>query len=104
MPEKKLDFNVFGKPKILKLDSLRFGIAGGIISLIFILAVEIFLWIKYVPLYNSMMANLYGVAGLTTLGIFKIILVSIFLGFIIGFLLTYLFAWIYNKLLLVKVK
>tara|TARA_Y100000310_G_scaffold262458_1_gene272148 strand:+ start:4779 stop:5051 length:273 start_codon:yes stop_codon:yes gene_type:complete len=87
-----------------KLDSLKFGLAGGIISLIFVLAVEIFLWIKYVPLYNSMMVNLYGVAGFSTLGLVKILLVSVFLGFIIGFFLTWLFAWIYNKLLLVKVK
>ncbi len=101
---KKFDFNVFRKPKILKLDLLRFGLAGGIISLIFVLAVEVFLWIKYVPLYNSMMVNLYGVAGLTTFGILKIILISLFLGFVIGLLFTWLFAWIYNKLLMVKIK
>ena len=104
MKNKKFDFNVFRKPKILKLDSLKFGVAGGIISLIFVLAVELFLWIKYVPLYNSFMINLYGVAGLTTFGILKILLISAFLGFVIGFVLTLLFAWIYNKILLVKMK
>jgi|TARA_B100002003_G_C13742845_1_gene370382 hypothetical protein len=88
----------------MKLDELKFGLAGGIISLIFVLVFEIFLWIKYVPLYNSMMINLYGVAGFSTFGLMKILLVSVFLGFIIGSLLTWLFAWIYNKLLLVNVK
>jgi uncharacterized membrane protein SpoIIM required for sporulation len=51
-----------------------------------------------------MMVNLYGVAGLTTFGILKIILISLFLGFVIGLLFTWLFAWIYNKLLMVKIK
>ena len=86
-----------------KLNSLKFGIAGGIIAAIFVLLVEVFLWIKYVPLYNSVMINLYGVAGLSTFDLVKIFLISIFLGLVIGFLLTWVFAWIYNKLLLVKV-
>lgn len=104
MPKKKFDFNIFRRPKILKLDSLRFGLAGGIVSLIFVLIIEIFLFVKYVPLYNSMMLNLYGAAGASTFVLVKILLVSVFFGFVAGFLLTCLFAWIYNKLLLVKVK
>jgi len=88
----------------MKLNQLKFGIAGAVVTGIFVLIVELFLWIKYVPLYNSTMVNFYGVAGFSTFVLLKILLVSIILGLVIGFLFTLLFAWIYNKLLLIKVK
>ncbi len=83
---------------------MRFGLAGGIISLIFVLIVEIFLWIKYVPFYNSIMLNLYGVVGFNTFSLVKILSISLLSGFIVGFLLACLFARIYNVLLSIKVK
>jgi|TARA_Y100000031_G_scaffold125639_1_gene142199 hypothetical protein len=88
----------------MKLDQLKFGVAGAIVTGIFVFLAELFLWIKYVPLYNSIMVNLYGVAGFSTFGLLKILLVSIVLGLVIGFLFTLLFAWLYNKLLMIKLK
>ena len=87
-----------------KLNSIKFGIAGGLTTSVFIFLVEIFFWIKIIPLYNSFMVNLYGVASYTTIAILNIFSLYIFLGFILGFILTWLFAWSYNKLLLIKMK
>lgn len=88
----------------LKLNQLKFGLAGGLITGVFVLFAEAFLWIKLVPLYNSLMVNLYGVAGYTTGDLLIIFTLFLVFGFILGFILTWLFAWIYNKLLLIKVK
>jgi len=86
-----------------KLDKLKFGIAGGIVTAVFVLLVEIFLWIKFVPLYNSIMINIYGVAGYSTGFLLFISVLFIILGFLLGFTLTWLFAWIYNKIPNIKV-
>jgi len=86
-----------------KLNTLKFGIAGGIIGVVSVLLAEVFLWIKYVPYYNNLMQNVYGTIGLTTLGVLKIIFISAIVAFVFSFLMTWLFAWIYNKLLMVKV-
>lgn len=88
----------------LKLNQLKFGLAGGLITGVFILLVEVFLWIKVVPLYNSIMINLYGALGYSSGFLLIISILLIVLGFIVGFILALLFAWIYNKLLLMKAK
>ena len=88
----------------LKLNKLKFGLAGGLTASIFILLVELFLWIKIVPLYNSIMVDLYGVVEYSLVILSAISILFILLGFIIGFVLTWFFAWIYNRLLLVKMK
>ncbi|MBI2043810.1 hypothetical protein HYT24_00400 [Candidatus Pacearchaeota archaeon] len=87
-----------------KLNQVKFGIAGGITFALLILLVEIVLWIVLVPFYNNMMSSLYGVPGLDAFDLFKTLIVSLVVGFLIGFSLNGLFAWIYNKLLVVKVK
>ena len=85
-----------------KLDKIRFGIAGGFVAAVFVLFVEIFLWIKFVPLYNSIMINVYGTVGYTTGFLLFISALFILLGILLGFALTWLFAWVYNKLLNIK--
>tara|TARA_Y100000034_G_C6837859_1_gene378796 strand:+ start:253 stop:528 length:276 start_codon:yes stop_codon:yes gene_type:complete len=87
-----------------KLNSLRFGIAGALVTGFFVLIVDIFLWLKYAALYNSLLINVYGVSGLTILDLIKILLGSVIIGFIVGLVLFWLFAWIYNKLLLIKIR
>lgn len=88
----------------LKLSQLKFGISGGLTTSIFVLFVEVFLWVKFVPLYNSFMVNLYGVVGYSTGFLLFLSFLFILFGFIFGFILTWMFAWIYNRLLMVKVK
>ena len=102
MEKKKFDFNVFRKTKIAKLDKLKFGLAGSITTGLFVFVLEIFLWIKVVPLYNSIITGVYGVSN--NPGIFRALLVVLILGFLIGFVVSWIFAWIYNKLLLIKLK
>jgi|TARA_Y100000034_G_C6744503_1_gene330566 hypothetical protein len=81
-----------------RLDTLKFGIAGGIVSVASVLLFELFLIVNYLGYYNSLMANAYGVAGISGIGVFRIIFVSVFLSFFIGGALTWLFAWIYNNM------
>ena len=81
-----------------KLDKLNFGIAGGIVTAVFVSLIEIFLWIKFVPLYNSFMINLYGTVGYSTGFLLLISVLFIILGFILGSSLTWLFALVYNKI------
>lgn len=88
----------------LKLNQLKFGLAGGLITGVFVLFVELLLWIKLIPLYNSIMINVYGVPGFTSGFLLMISILLIVLGFILGFILALLFALIYNKLLSIKVK
>ena len=87
-----------------KLNSTKFGISGGLTASVLVFLVEIFVWIKLVPLYNSFMISIYGVAGYTTGYLLMMFSLFIVFGFIVGFVLIFLFAWIYNKLLLVKMK
>ena len=88
------------KKKFDKLDKLKFAFAGSITTGVFVLIVEIFLWIKFVPLYNSIMTGIYGTSGNSE--IFRTFLVVLILGFLIGFLLSWIFSWVYNKLLSVR--
>ena len=90
------------KEKFDKLDKLKFGLAGSITTGLFVFVLEIFLWIKFVPLYNSIITNVYGVSNSSE--IFRTFLVVLILGFLIGFLLSWIFAYIYNKFLSVSIK
>jgi len=89
------------KKKLDKLDKLKFGLAGSITTGIFVFVLEIFLWIKFVPLYNSIITSIYGASNNSE--VFRTFLVILILGFLIGFLLSWIFAWIYNKLSLLRV-
>ena len=101
MKKKKFNFNVFRKSTNSKLDKLRFSLAGAITTGLFVLVLEIFLWIKFVPLYNSIVTGIYGTPG--NFEIIRAFLVVLILGLLIGFLLSWIFSWIYNKLLSVKI-
>jgi len=81
-----------------KLNKLKFAVSGGLTMSVFVVLVEIFLWIKFIPLYNSVMINLYGVSGISTGFLLFLCFLFIILGFILGFALLYLFAMIYNRL------
>ncbi|MBI5803160.1 hypothetical protein HY448_00560 [Candidatus Pacearchaeota archaeon] len=86
------------------LNQFKFGIAGGITFAVFVLLIDFILWLTLVPLYNNLMLSVYGVPGLDAFDFFKIIIVSLILGFLLGFFFLWLFALVYNKLLLIKVK
>ena len=102
MRKKKFDFNVFRKSTATKLDKLKFALAGSIATGLFVFVLEIFLWIKFVPLYNSVIIGVYGTSDNSQ--ILKTFFVALILGFLIGFLLSWIFAWVYNKLLSLKMK
>ena len=86
------------------VNQIKFGISTAITSTIFVLLFEIFLLIKFVPYYNNLMNSLYQAGGITSLTIVKTFFISAILSLIIGFLFGFMLAWIYNKLLVVKVK
>jgi|TARA_Y100000310_G_scaffold343261_1_gene450048 hypothetical protein len=86
-----------------KLNQIKFGIAGGVTTVVSVLLIELFLWIKLIPSYNSIMISVYGVAGLSGSDIFRIMFFSVVLSFLIGFILSWVFAWIYNKLPQIKI-
>lgn len=87
-----------------KLNPVKFGLSVGIVTALFVFVFEVFLRIKMVPYYNNLMTGVYGVAGLTTFTMLKILFISLALAFVIGFVFAWLLAWIYNKLLAVKIK
>ena len=83
----------------MKLNAVKFGLAGGIITVIcmFFTGLVILIWPEIVPILTNSFTQIYGIFGLKA-NLFAVILISI-LSFIDGFILTWLFAWIYNKLL-----
>jgi len=87
-----------------ELNQVKFGLAGGLTAVVFILLLEILLWIQVVPLYTSLMLNLYGVVAYATGYLLTAFALLLIIGFVLGFGLTWMFAIIYNKLLLIKVK
>jgi len=82
-----------------RLNEIKFGLAGGIVSGIMVLFM--ILWNSIMPegmsVHMMMLSEMYGFFGygMNALGI---ILGTIY-AFIDGFILTFIFAWIYNKLL-----
>jgi len=84
--------------KTQRLNTVKFGIAGGLTTIIFIFVTDLSMLInpKYVPGLASFFNQIYGIFGLQT-NLFAVILISI-LSFIDGFILTWVFALIYNKL------
>ncbi len=85
------------KSKAMKLDAVRFGLAGGIMSAICISLSSIVGMFGYFNMHNSMLMEMYGMFGYSAswLGV----LLGAVYGFIDGFVLVFIFAWIYNKLL-----
>ena len=84
-------------PKPLKLKSIEFGLAGGLITAICILAITILVDLTGQGLaFYILIYSMYGSLGYNT-SVLGIVL-GAFYGFIDGFIITWLFAVIYNKL------
>ena len=87
----------FKRSKSIKLDALRFGLAGGIISALCVALSTIVGMFSYYEIHNSMMIEMYGMFG------YSISWMGVFFGAIYGFLDGFVVAWllilIYNKLL-----
>jgi len=83
-------------PKEARLNTVKFGFAGGIIALIGVLLTPIFVFLNYAPHYVLIITEIYGPLGYNALTFGGIVLGGIY-GFIDGFILTALFAWVYNK-------
>ena len=82
-----------------KLNALKFGLAGGIITVIcvFFTGLATLIGPGFFPSLTNFFTQIYGIFGLQA-NIFVVILTSI-LSFIDGFIITWIFALIYNKLL-----
>ena len=81
-----------------KLHALKFGVAGGLITVIcmFLTGLAMLIGPGYIPSLANFFNQVYAIFGLST-NLFAVILTSI-LSFIDGFILTWIFALIYNKL------
>lgn len=95
--KKSVSKKISARPKGMKLDAVKFGLAGGIISALCVALSTILGIFGYYPIHNSMIMEMYGMFGYSAswLGV----LVGTIYGFIDGFILVWLFALIYNKLI-----
>jgi hypothetical protein len=89
--------NFFRKSKAMKIDALKFGFAGGIISALCISLSTIVGMFGYYQIHNSMMREMYGMFGYgaSWSGVF----LGAIYGFIDGFFMVWFFALIYNWLI-----
>lgn len=88
---------ILGKSKAMKIDALRFGLAGGIIySFSIVLSTIIGIFGNY-QIHTSMMREMYGMFGYgaTWGGVF----LGAIYGFVDGFFAVWIFALIYNWLI-----
>jgi len=85
--------------KAPKLDAVKFGVAGGIATVIciFLTGLVAILYPNAISSFTIFFNQIYGFFGLQS-GILPLIVMSIG-SFIDGFILTWIFAWVYNKLL-----
>ena len=85
--------------KTLKLDAVKFGLAGGITTVIciFLTGLTALLFPATVPSITAFFGEIYGLFGLPNN--FLVLVLMSAGSFIDGFILTWIFAWIYNKLL-----
>jgi hypothetical protein len=86
--------------KFLKFHPVKFGLACGIVSAIFVFITTIagiYSWLGGFPLWNALILDIYGSLGfdISWLGA----LLGALFAFIDGFILAIIFAWIYNKIL-----
>ena len=81
-----------------KLDAVKFGLAGGLITAIavFITVLAELIWPGYASSFNNALMSIYGPLGFSV-SFLGAILGAIY-AFIDGFILTWIFALIYNKL------
>lgn len=85
--------------KKLKIDTIKFGIAGGLIIAIcfFLITIAGIIWSGYASHSTWMLIEIYGFVGynVSVLGAF----LGAIYGFVNGFILIAVFAWIYNNLI-----
>ena len=83
----------------MKLNAVKFGLAGGILSGLFILLLTFFSLVGsgYASTWTGMIVEIYGFLGYS-ISWFGVVLGAIY-GFIDGFIFCGVFALIYNKLL-----
>ena len=82
-----------------KLNSFKFGLAGGFTAVILVILVDIILYFTLLPLYVRLMTTLYGTVGYTSGMLFGLFFVLALVGFIFGFIFAWLLSFIYNRLL-----
>ena len=82
--------------KDMKLNALKFGIAGGIVTGIFVALTTIAGMYGYFLEWNFLISSIYGLFGYSTS--WTGVLLGAIYSFIDGFISVWLFAWIYNKL------
>jgi len=92
---KKVGSVVRPKPR---LNAVKFGIAGGILSAFCVLLISIMYTFGYASLWMEMISEIYGIIGFTTATSIGMTLGVIY-SFFDGFIATWLFALIYNKML-----
>jgi len=99
MPEdkKETDKKEGSRKKFSKFNSVKFGIACGIIGTILMIITTLGGIAGYFPFYNAIILDIYGIIGysISWLGI----LLGAIYGFIDGFIAGWLFSKIYNRLL-----
>jgi len=83
--------------KYQKLNAVKFGLACGIVSGVFIALTTLFSLYGYATLWGNLIEDIYGFMGysISWIGV----LIGAIYGFIDGFVMTSIFAWIYNKLI-----
>jgi len=85
------------KKKSMKLDALRFGLAGGIVSALCVGVSTILGLFGYYQIHNSMIIEMYGMIGYGQSWV-GVLIGSVY-GFVDGFFIVWIFALIYNWLL-----
>ena len=83
--------------KVAKLDAVKFGLAGGIVSAICIALTTLVGIFGYFTEFNALIVSIYGFLG------YSISWLGVVLGpiyaFIDGFIATWIFGAIYNKMI-----
>ena len=83
------------KSEHLKLNSVKFGISGGILYSLFVLLISIFS--NVFPSWENLIFECYGFFGYNVTS-FLGFLLGIIYSFIDGFLVLFFLSWIYNRL------
>ena len=81
--------------KEAKLNSVKFGVAGGIVYALLVFFVTVFS--STFPTWQKLMAECYGMLGYSAS--FGGAILGLIYGFIDGFVFVFVFAWLYNKML-----
>ena len=80
----------------------RFGAIGAVVTLAVALLAEAILWFKFVPSYNALFVQNYGVSYIPQFLKYFAVMLVIFVA--LGFVISLISAWLYNKLQRVQIK